>query len=246
MLSARHPGNENKLETISFVKETFYTFEDNRWIYEIYEQDILEFNIPRQSTTRTHPMSRFPRITSGDPLDVSGAEPIDPLEHITEASVISINKAGPIHSDQVPRRTASPYLPESLRGIGNRIKDSGSGRRQVSPKLRDDNGFLKALAARAGLLMGHLHGKIVTNEVKLGDLDERVQGLVHEIQYMRQEVEDGKQLDAERIIAFEGIITAVENSTQAQQEEITRLAQELDYTRKQHQGANERQSRHEM
>jgi len=62
--------------------------------------------------------------------------------------------------------------------------------------------------------MRHLNGKITINQVKLGDLDERVQGLVHEIQDTRQEVEDRKQLDAERIIAFEGIIIAGGNATQ--------------------------------
>ena len=38
----------------------------------------------------------------------------------------------------------------------------------------------------------------------------------------------------------------VENATQARPDEITRLAQELDHTRKQQQEANERQSRHEI
>ena len=227
------------------MKETLHTFEDNQWIYEIYEQDILEFDIPKPSTQKTYPMSLFPRITSGDPMDISAGEPADPLERITEASVISSNE-GPIHSDKVPRRTGSPYPPGHLRGIGARIKDSGSGRRQGSPKPRDDNAFLKALAARAGQAMRHLDGKIATNQVKLGDLDEQVQGLVQEIQSTRQDVEDGKQLDAEKLIAFEGIIVAVENATQTRQEEITRLALELDHARKQQQEANERQSRHEV
>jgi len=75
-------------------------------------------------------------------MDVSGREPADPLEHITEASVISSNE-GPIHSDKVPRRPGSPYPLGSLRGIVARIKDSGSGRRQGLPKPRDDNAFLK-------------------------------------------------------------------------------------------------------
>jgi len=171
------------------VKETFHTFEYDQWIYEIYEQDILEFDIPNPSTQKTYPGSLFSRITSGDPMDISGGKPADPLECITEASVISRNE-GPIHSDKVPRRTGSPYPPGHLRGIGARIKDSGSGRRQGSPKLRDDNAFRKALAARPGLAMKHLDGKIATNQVKLGDLNERVQGLVHEIQDTRQEVED--------------------------------------------------------
>jgi len=104
-------------------------------------------------------------------MDTSGVEPADPLECITEPSVISSNE-GPIHSDKVPRRTGSPYPPGHLHGKGARIKDAGSGRRQGSPKPRDDNAFLKALAARAGLAMKHLDGKIATNQVKLRDLDE--------------------------------------------------------------------------
>jgi len=152
------------------------------------------------------------------------------------------SKEGPIHLDKVVRRTGSPYPPGLLQGIGARIKDSGSGRRQGSPKPRDDDAFLKALAARAGLAMRYLDRKIATKQVKLGDLNERVQGLVHEIQDTQQEVEDGKQLDAERLIACEGIIMAVENATQTRQEEISRLALELDHARKQHQEANERQN----
>ena len=196
------------------MKKAFHIFEDDQWIYEIYEQDILEFDIPEPSTQKTYPMSLFPRITSGDPMDIFGGEPAGPLERITKASVISSNE-GPIHSDKVPRRTGSPYPPGHPRGIGARIKDSGSGRRHRSPKPRDDNAFLKALAARAGLAMRHLDGKIARNQVKLVDLDERVKGLVHEIQDTRQEVEDGKQLDEENLIAFEGIIVAVEDAMQA-------------------------------
>jgi len=233
------------LETISLVKEIFHTLEDDQWLYEVYEQDIFEFPIPKQSAWKRYPMSRFPRITCGDPMDISGGEPGNPSERISEASVISSNE-GPIHLDKVPRRTGSLYLPGSLRGIGARIKDWGSGRRQVSPKPKDDNAFLKPLAARAGLAIRHLDGKIVTNQVKLGDLEEQVQGLVHEIQDTRQEVEDGKQLDAERVIALEGIIVAVENVTQTRQEDITRLALELEHVRKHQQEANERQSRHEV
>jgi len=92
--------------------------------------------------------------------------------------------------------------------------------------------------------MRHLDGKIEQNQVKLGDLDKGVQGLVHETQDTRQEVEDGKQLDAEKLIAFKGIIVAVENATHTRQEEITRLALELDHTRQQQQEENERHSRH--
>jgi len=45
---------------------------------------------------------------------------------------------------------------------------------------------------------------------------------------------------------LEGIIVEVENATQIRQEEITRLALELDHARKPQQEANERQSRHEV
>jgi len=178
-------------------------------------------------------------------MDVSGGKPADPLERITEASVISSNE-GPIHSDKLPRRTGSPYQPGHLQRIGAGIENSGSGRRQGSPKPRDDNAFLKAQTSRAGLAMRHLDGKIATNQVKLENLDERVQGLVHKIQDTQQEVEDGKQLDTESLVAFEGIVIAVENATQTRQEEITRLALELEDARKQQQEANERQSRHEV
>jgi len=166
------------------VKETYHTFEDNQWINEVYEQDILKFDIPKSSTQKIYPMALFPQITSGDPMDISGGEPADPLERITEATVISSNER-PIYSDKVRRSTGSPYPPGHLRGIGTRIKNSGSGRRQGSPKLRDDNALLKALAASAGLTMRHLDGKIATYQGKLGDLDERIQGLVHEIQDTR-------------------------------------------------------------
>jgi len=94
--------------------------------------------------------------------------------------------------------------------------------------------------------MRHLDGKIATNQVKLADVDERVQGLVYEIQDTRQEVESSKQLNTERVIAFAAIIFAVENAMQSRQKEITRLALELDHARKQHQEANELHSRYEV
>jgi len=66
------------------VKETFHIFEDDQWLYEVYEQDIFEFDIPKQSARKTYPMSPFPQITNGDPMDISGDKPADPLESITE------------------------------------------------------------------------------------------------------------------------------------------------------------------
>ena len=94
--------------------------------------------------------------------------------------------------------------------------------------------------------MRQLQGKIARNQVRLRDLDKRVQGLVHEIQDTRQEVEYGKQLDVERLRAFERIIIAVENATETRQEKMTRLALELDHARKPQQEAKERQSRHKV
>jgi len=94
--------------------------------------------------------------------------------------------------------------------------------------------------------MRHLDEKMATNYGKLGDLDEEVQGLVHEMQDTRQEVENGQQRETERLIAFKGIIIVVENATQIRQEEITRLALELHHMRKQQQEANEGESGHEV
>ena len=58
--------------------------------------------------------------------------------------------------------------------------------------------YVKSLAARAARAFGQLDGKITTNEVKLDDLGERVQGLAGEMQEFQLEVEGGKILDAER------------------------------------------------
>ena len=62
---------------------------------------------------------------------------------------------------------------------------------------------------------------------------------------MQHEMERGKLLDAERTRAFEAVIAAVENATQARQEEITRIAQELAKAREAQQAADERQTHHE-
>ena len=115
------------------------------------------------------------------PMDVSAGELADQLECITEVSGVSSTEE-PIHLDIVLRRTGYPYPPGSLSGISARIKMSESGGQQGSPKPRYDSAFLDALVARASLAMRDLHGKIVINQVKIADLDERVQGLVHEIQ----------------------------------------------------------------
>ena len=105
--------------------------------------------------------------------------------------------------------------------------------------------YLRSLAARAGMAFGQLDCKIATNEVKLADLGERIQGLAGEMQDMQHEVEGGKLLDAERTRAFEAGIAAVENATQARREEITSVAQELARAREAQQAADERQTQYE-
>ena len=87
---------------------------------------------------------------------------------------------------------------------------------------------LRSLGASAAKAYSHLDGKITTNEVRLGNLDEWFQGLQGEMQDIQLEVEEGKLMDAERTRAFEAVILAVENATQARREEITRIAQELE------------------
>ena len=56
-------------------------------------------------------------------MHISGGEPADPLQRITEAAVLS-TKEGPIHWDKVPRRTGSPYHQDryerSLQGLQTR------------------------------------------------------------------------------------------------------------------------------
>ena len=105
--------------------------------------------------------------------------------------------------------------------------------------------YLRSFAARAAIAFGHLDGKITTNKVKLGDLDGRIQGLAGEMQDMQHEVKGGKLLDAERTRAFEAVIAAVENATQARWQEITRIAQELAKAREAQQATEERQTHHE-
>ena len=103
-----------------------------------------------------------------------------------------------------------------------------TGRRQASPRPRDETAYVRSLAARAARAYGHLDGKITTNEVKLGDLDNQVQDLAGEMKDIQLEVEGRKLLYAERTRAFEAVMLAVENATQARQEEITGIAQELE------------------
>src|ERR1700712_5114428 len=62
----------------------------------------------------------------------------------------------------------------------------------------------------------------------------------------RQEVEEGKQLDATKTRAFEAIVTAVENATEARQNEMARPAQEVLAANNRQRELNERQARHEQ
>src|ERR1700712_3716176 len=101
--------------------------------------------------------------------------------------------------------------------MGSRMQDSAAGRRQGSPRPRDNTAYINVLAARAARALGHLDGKIATNQVKIGDLDEQVQELVKDMQSTRQKVEDGKHFDAVNTRAFEAIVLAVENATEARQ-----------------------------
>src|ERR1700712_1719877 len=168
-------------------------------------------------------MSSNPRqITGREPIDTS-PDPITPMDRITEASEASVisSTEGPIHSDRVMKRVGSPFL--GGKGIGSRTQDAG--RRQGSPRPRDNTAYINALAARAAGALGHLDEKIVSNQVTIGDLDGRVQELVQDMKDTQQEVEEGKQLDAMKTRAFQVIVTAVENATEVRQNEVARLAQ---------------------
>ena len=160
-------------------------------------------------------------------MDMS-PDAITPMDRITEASETSVisSTEGPIHSDRVTKRVGSPIL--GGKGLGSRTQDSG--RRQGSPRPRDNTAYINALAARAARALGHLDEKIATNQVKIGDLDGRVQELVQDMKDTRQEVEEGKQLDETNTRAFKAIVVAVENATEARQNEMTRLAQEVQAT----------------
>src|SRR6195952_5742839 len=183
------------------------------------------------------------QITGGEPIDTS-PDAITPMDRITEASGASVisSTEGPINSDRVTKRVGSPFL--GGKGLGSRTQDSG--RRQGSPRPGDNTAYINALAARAARALEHLDEKIATNQVKIGDLDGRVQELVQDMKDTRQEVEEGKQLDAMKTRAFEVIVTAVENATEARQNEVARLAQEVQDANSRQRELNERQARHEQ
>ncbi|PUU79257.1 hypothetical protein B9Z19DRAFT_1125534 [Tuber borchii] len=154
----------------------------------------------------------------GEPMDTSGGDPPGPLNHLTEilgtsaALVYSIdsNTDLPACSDMAPKRTPSPF-PKG-HGLGPRM--AGSGKRQASPQL------------------------ISTNQVYLADPTETTQGLVGEIDDLRQEADEGKQLSKEQIIAFERLIVTVEQATSQRQQELVEITQAL-------KNATDRQGPHE-
>ena len=174
-------------------------------------------------------------------LTIDTRNPLDIVPKATEGSVRSSTDRQ-IRSDKLSQRPASAY--PMGKSIGARVNES-AGWRQTSPRPSDEMAYLRSLAARAVIAYGHLDGKMTTNEVKLGDLDGRIQRLAGEMQDKQQEVEGGKLLDAERTRAFEAVIAAVENATQARRDEITRIAQELEKAREAQQAADERQTHHE-
>ena len=65
------------------------------------------------------------------------------------------------------------------------------------------------------------------------------------MQDMQHEVDGGKLLDAERTRAFQAVIAAVGNATQARREEISSIVQEFVTAREAQQAADERQTHHE-
>ena len=175
--------------------------------------------------------SLFPKQITGipDPMDTTQdqANPLDRISEVSSPASVASSTEGPIHSDRVQRRVGSPY--PTGKGPGSRVYNQGSSRRQGSPRPRDEHAtFLLALAKRAETALRHLDGKITTNQVTTKDLSEQVQGQVQEIQDLRQEVEEGKQLDSEKAAAFEAVIIAVENATAARRDEFIRLAKELE------------------
>ena len=167
------------------MKETFHSYEDDQWEYQIFEQDILEVQLPIGYFRKIFPMSSNPRQITGGELIATSADAISPMDRITEASGASVvsSTEGPIHSDRITKRVGSPY--PGGKGMGSRIQDPTPGLRQRSPRPRDNTAYINALAARAARALGHLDEKIATNQVKIGDLDERVQELVQDMKDTR-------------------------------------------------------------
>ena len=156
--------------------------------------------------------SLFPKqITSiPDPMDTTQdiANPLDRMSEVTSPALVASSTEGPIHSDKVQKPVGSQY--PTGKGPGSRAYNLGSSRRQGSPRSRDEHAaFLLALAKRAEIALRHLDGKITTNQVTTEDLSEQVQGQGWEVQDLRQEVEEGRELDCEKALAFEAVIIAV-------------------------------------
>ena len=76
-------------------------------------------------------------------------------------------------------------------------------------------------------------------------MSEQVQGQVQEIQDLRKEVNEGKQLDSEKVLAFEAVIIAVENATAARRDEFIWLAKKLEASNARQWALDARQSHHE-
>ena len=172
------------------------------------------------------------------------SNPLDRISKVTSPASVASSTEGPIHSDRIQRRVGSPY--RTGKGPGCRVYNQGSSRRQGSPRPRDEHAtFLLALAKRAETALRHLDGKITTNQVKTEYLSEQVQGQVQEIQDLRQEVEEGKQLDSEKAAAFEAVIIAVGNATAARRDEFILLAKELEESNARQRALDARQSHHE-
>ena len=208
-----------KLENIFLELGTCHIYEQDGWIYEVYKDSKLSLDLPRNNKRQPHTMSSlYPKQITGipDPMDTTQdqANPLDRISEVTSPASVASSTEGPIHSDRVQRRVGSPY--PTGKGPGSRIYNQGSSRRQGSPRPGDDHAtFLLALAKRAEIALQHLNGKITTNQVTTEDLNEQIQGQVQEIQDLQQEVNEGKQLDSEKALAFEAVIIAVENATVA-------------------------------
>ena len=77
-----------KLETISLIKETFHSYEDDQSKIDTYEQDILTFAVPTHKSRWTYPMSLFtPKLIRIEtvPIDLTADTP-DLLDTVPEAS----------------------------------------------------------------------------------------------------------------------------------------------------------------
>ena len=178
-----------KLESISVIKVVCHSFGDTQWIFHIYPQDILRFQVPTHRSRWTYTRSLFdPKLITKVtvPIDLTAvtADPFDPVLELTEGSVIS-SADHPICGDRLSQRPTSPDpICRSIRANVN----ERTGRRKASPRPRDKTAYVRPPAARAARAYGHLDGKITTNEVQLGDLDGQVEALVGEMQDIQLEV----------------------------------------------------------